>query len=348
MKLKFKKYKIKKGDSLKSLSNQLGKPVQELRNFHNVYCKDTELISMELPIHLQHLYIYPSFDIEAIEGFPKVTFESNSIFKFNPEQVNDTFGVMHTITEGEVVTTVKFELSIKYLKKEGSYAVFEINRISDLFINDEVANTIADELAVKVSSVLYPLQLLVNEDGTWEEIYNYNTIVKRWAKQKEKILKEYEGDWAESYLARNESVLSDKALLNWSLKKDWSLSTYFSAIFINYFDAFEVTKQVSFLLFTDDNPLDFKVIQKITKYLDEDEIVRINVDGNLNEERSELDIINGYGFPFSAEQEAIESDKGVYRALYFLNKENKLETAFISCMIELEQIKKVEVVVSKI
>jgi hypothetical protein len=344
---KFKKYKLKKEDSLESLAKMLNKPKQELRNFHNVFCKPTELIAVDIPEQLKYLYIYPSFEIEEIERKPKVKFVSDSVLVYKPELINDSYGVMHTITDGDEVNTIKFEIAIKFLKRIQQHTVFEINRISDLFVNDEQVNTIADELAAKVSEVLYPLQLMVNEKGKWVSVYNYDTILSRWEKQKEKILNEFEGEWVEDYLEQNNFTLSDEDLLNNALKKDWSLYAFFNDIYINYTNKYEINKGISFPLLPENEPVKFYVKQNVNKYLDEDKMVQIKIQGNVKDNRSVLDFVYGYNVPvYEAEFGSIDKLSGEYYATYFLNEHNKLETAYISSFLQLDRLKKVEVVVS--
>lgn len=56
--MEFIKYEIKKGDTLKSIAEKQGVSIEELVNFHNLYCGTTNfIIGNKLPIHLQTLLL---------------------------------------------------------------------------------------------------------------------------------------------------------------------------------------------------------------------------------------------------------------------------------------------------
>jgi hypothetical protein len=65
---RFAAYKIKAEDTIQSLSTKLNISLQELRNFHNVFAKQEELISIDLHKGLEFLYIYPTSEIDAFEN----------------------------------------------------------------------------------------------------------------------------------------------------------------------------------------------------------------------------------------------------------------------------------------
>ena len=52
-------YKIRKGDTLESVANELGLEAQELRRYHNIYCEISDLIEADFKSHLEYLILAP-------------------------------------------------------------------------------------------------------------------------------------------------------------------------------------------------------------------------------------------------------------------------------------------------
>jgi hypothetical protein len=346
---RFTAYKIKTEDTLQSLSAKLNISLQELRNFHNLYAKQEELISIDLHKGLEFLYIYPTFEIEAIENVPKVTFIADSILQFQPKKIDDRFGVMHTITEGDEINTIKFEISIKFVKTIEKFPIFEVNRLSEVFVNDEEVNTTADQLAAKCSEILYPLHVVTNDTGQWIGVNNFKDIQERWQKLKIDLEEEYQGEWFQDYVSQMDDSMQDEESLTHTLKGDWMLFTYFNAVFLDYTKAFELKRELHFPFIKNAPPVKFSVNQSITKYLNEYNTGEITFEGHITDERSTIDIERGYLIPvYANEMGAIPTENGTVYGKYFFSKSNKLETAYLSFEVQLEKLKKIETVVSKI
>ncbi|MFD2908242.1 hypothetical protein ACFSX9_05790 [Flavobacterium ardleyense] len=349
MKPKYKKYKIQQGDTLESIAKKLDKSSHEVKSFHNIFCETEEYIGIEFPRNLVELFIYPTYNQEELSLIPKVPFERPYHLAMKPAQVSNNFGVMYTILSGKEENTLKFECSVafKRLTSEGDF-IFEINRISKTFINDEETSTIADELAEKTNAVLYPLEVVVNDEGNWTGISNYKAIKTRWKKVKKKILDEYEGEWVEQYLLLNEETLEEEASLVNSLKKDWFLKSYFNTIYIYYTNKLHIETHALFPLLTNCDALVYNVEQKINEFLDDYNLIRIEQNGILADERSKTDLENEMNIPYYGTLYPGEDiADGKFRSLYFLNsKTNGIESLFLECSVKTNEEKKVQVVVS--
>ena len=349
MKPKYKKYTLKKEDTLASISQLLEKSTHEVKSFHNIFCDGDEYIGVDFPKNLRELYIYPEYNEKELTLIPKVTFERPFELALKPLQNKVNYGVMYTITTGEEINTIKFEASVLFKGQTNSKDfIFEIDRISKTFINDEETTSIADELAEKTSKVLYPLEIIVSKEGKSIAINNYKEIQKRWEKIKEKILDEYEGEWVEKYLQGNEQTLQEEGNLIQALKKDWFLSSYFNGIYTYYTPKFTFENNITFPLLTNCEAVNYKVEQKINEYLDEFNLIKIEQKGTVAEERSKSDLQNEsniayYGALYPNE----DSAAGNFRSLYFLNgKTNAIESLYLECSLQLEIEKNIKVVIS--
>jgi phage anti-repressor protein len=349
-----KTYTIKSGDTLISVAKKLDIDPQTIRNYHNIHCELDELIERDLPYSLKTLLLSPYDEAKSIEKDlrHKVRFGVNKKFLFKPSTKKINYGVMYTMTTGDEVNTLKYEVSVKCVDKEPQeYHLLEIDRISKVYINDEEANAIADEIAEKVSSILYPLVVVVNKEGVWQDIYNYWDIAERWKKKKQDILEEYEGEQTQQYIATCDHSLENRANLKYTLNDDLFLNAFFSGIYVNYTEQLVFENTIEFPLLDETTKVEYAVEQKIEKYIDEYNHIIIEQNGLISDQRTKIDFENKNDFPlYGALYENLEKVTGNFRSIYFLkaNNYNTIETAYIDCDIELDVPQKLSIVINEI
>ena len=350
MNIKYKKFKISKNDKLETLSKKLGLKTDEMIGFHNVFAKENEFIMYDLPKHLDELYVYPYIYDNIKDTRLKVQLAPNYKLAHLPKKDVLKYGVMYFINSGEEETTMKYEVSVSYLKKDTIGLYFEIDKISPTFINDEEANTIADELAEIVSATLYPLTIIVDENGKWIDVANFKEIKNRWEKVKEIIYKDFEGDWVNDYLHECENNLIDENTFFLSLKGNWFLNAYFAGIYIYYGKTFSIEKNVNFRLLTEIADLEYTTKYSLQELLNEEDIIKIDVTGFLNDERSKEDFENKLNFPHQPlENQNVENATGSYNAKYYLNTTTQsIESMMVECTINLDIKEKVKIIIASI
>ncbi|MCL9806795.1 LysM peptidoglycan-binding domain-containing protein [Flavobacterium amniphilum] len=349
MESKHKIYTIQKGDTLQSVAKQLNLTTEEIRAYHNIYCELPDLIGYDFSNNLKTL-ILSQTPIEDKENVSKRSAPNFIQLKSILKKIN--YGVMFTVTTGDEVTTMHYEVSVQCVDKQPSeHHLFEINRASKIFINHVEADTIINELAEKVSESLYPLVLVVNKNGRWEEVYNTAEIKKRWANHKQKILDEYQGREIENYLAVFEQSIDNKSSLNESLQKDWFLNAFFSGIYMKHNEELTSESTVDFPLLVNSNPLRYSINQTIDKYLDESNNICLSRDGILKDDRCKADFENELSFSNYDSQMGLELEKatGNFKANYFLNPNNNtIKTMLMECDVKLDVPKKLEIVIAVI
>ncbi|RNL69204.1 hypothetical protein ED312_22675 [Sinomicrobium pectinilyticum] len=346
---KYRTYKINEGDTLISVARALGITPQEAKRFHNVFSSEDDLIDVDLPSHLRTLYVYPHIYEKVGDNPAFVKFNYGYTLRFKPAEKPLNYGVMYTISSGEKEeNTLKYRVRVTFVKQDEKGYVFEINRLSKTYVNDEEASEIADELAEKVSGAVYPLEVVIDEDGNWMDIANHPDIRKRWKQVKKRIFEEYDGAWVEQYVAESEASLVDKELLKKSLSGDWFLAAYFGQIYVDYTPGFVFENRVSFPVVPFIRPVKYTVKQEVKMLLDEYGLVQISQEGSVSDNRSKADLENRQNFPHDALLDPdSEKAEGTYKAKYFLNAGNNLiESLFLECSLQLEKRKEIKVVVS--
>ncbi|MGQ7853678.1 hypothetical protein ACUN24_05470 [Pedobacter sp. WC2501] len=146
------------------------------------------------------------------------------------------YGVLITFNEGEEDSNeVKYEVQVTRLKPgtEGQ-ALFQIDRIGDVFVNEILPDLVADRLAYAAGKVFYPLVITVDQNGGFQTVYNCTEILKRWQSVKIKILNDFEGSLVENYIERMEKLLNNPDSIQVAFSNDWFTQTFFKPLYKEY------------------------------------------------------------------------------------------------------------------
>jgi hypothetical protein len=95
------------------------------------------------------------------------------------------YGVLIFIEKDGIENSIKYELEIKYLKRiEKTHYLLWIDRVSEVFINDQLPDLLVDQLCYETGKIFYPLQIEIDAQGTFLSVYNMEEIQDRWKKKK--------------------------------------------------------------------------------------------------------------------------------------------------------------------
>lgn len=341
----FNKHIIQPNETLKSIATLYGISVDELIMFHNNNCLIKNIILINLT-QQKELFIPRT---AVLDQSKLVRFGTGNQLSFQPENSFYKYGVMITIENGKNKNELKYETSVKWLKTEDDFHIFEVDRTSKLFINEEEINDIADLLAYKTSKVLYPLQISVDQKGKFNAVENLSIFKDRWGSIKEEVYKEFEGEIVDDYLLKIEEKVYEPEIISLLIKNDYFIRTLFFGVYQKFGNTFNVDGLESFPVV--DNAIEpfYKINLEIDPLKDDYDLVNILGTGALNDERSVHDFINGAPFSFLIEEDPIMNEDGNFRLQYFLNGETNLpESLYLECDIILEEREKVSVVISKI
>lgn len=320
-------YKVKKGDTLESVSLELGIAASELRRYHNMYCEIPDLIEADFKRHLEFLILAPekseASKSDIIDKKPReVSLGKNYRLPFTPEQVDQSYKVKYTY-EGEAgIDVTEMKINVKWIAADkNKFHLFEINRASDIDINGKIPDTIMDGLAAKTAEVLYPLKIVVDEFGKWIDIYNHAEIEGRWGNIKSEILDYYEGEVVEKYIEHVERTLESSERVLRSLRSDYFLRAFFNGIHVGYTADYEFEKDLSFPLQKETESV-FRVQHKMAPNLDDEGYIRIEQKGNYTD--------SGFGFLYGNAHLKVN-----YDAIYFLNSDAyTIEKMNLECTID--------------
>lgn len=339
----YRTHKIRKGDTLQSVAVELNIDAQELRRYHNMRCNIPDLIEADFKSHLELLILAPEkSNVVAVSEKKtpkKVTFGSKAFtIPFYPVNINNNYNVKYTFEKGEKVKHLEFDVSVKWLQADkNGICFFEIDRLSKIKINGKEAETKVDELAEDAASVLYPMQVVVDQSGNWIDIFNYKTIKDRWETKKVEIIDYFDGKNVLNYIDTIEYTLKNEESLLESLSDDWFLKVFFNGIHTCYGSDLRIEKESSFSMIPRKAKVNVDAEQTIEEYLDEANLIVIKQKGEFTDEKIKE--------KFLIEEESI----GDYNAEYFLNPNHySIEKIKLECTLHLNSPRKVTVEINNL
>ncbi|AZA77534.1 hypothetical protein EG347_08415 [Chryseobacterium sp. G0186] len=342
---KFNTHTIQKNETLKSIAVLYGLDADVLKLFHNNHCSVKDMILIELTGQTE-LFIPRT----AVDDQHKlVKFGRGNSIVFRPENSFSKYGVVINLETGDHKNELKYETSVRWLKKESNLHFFEIDRTSNLYLNEEEINEIADTLAYKTSKVLYPLQVSVDENGKFYAVENLSVFKERWSTIKAEVDKEFEGEVVEQYCKKIEDIIEEPDAISLYLKNDYFIRTLFFGIYQSFGQQYQIEGEESFPVINNAMEPEYKILLEVDPLKDEYDLVNITGEGKLNDERTISDFIGGMPFSLIIEDHPKMNDAGNFRMQYYLNGETLLpETLYLECSIMLKEEKKISVVVTAI
>lgn len=342
---KFNTHTIQKNETLKSIATLYGLDADVLKLFHNNHCQVKDMILIGITGQ-KELFI-PR--IAVADDNKKVKFGRGNSIVFQPEHSLEKYGVVINIEAGNHKNELKYETSVRWLKYESNLHFFDIDRTSNLYLNEEEVNEIADMLAYKTSKVLYPLQVSVDKHGKFNNIENHSVFKERWANVKDEVYKEFEGAVVDQYCDKIEKIIEEPETLKLYLKNDYFIRTLFFGIYQSFGQNYQIEGKESFPVVNNPIEPEYKIQIEVDPLKDEYDLVNIAGEGKLNDERTTSDFINNYPFSMIISDNPMMNNEGDFRMQYYLNGETFLpETLYLECSIMLTEEKKISVVVTAI
>ncbi|MCT2561532.1 hypothetical protein [Chryseobacterium herbae] len=340
---KFNIHTVQTGESLKSIASLYHLDADALKLFHNNHCDVKDMILIELTGQ-KKLFLPRTAVTDKNKLVP---FGRGNSLAFQPDNSFYRYGVSINIESNDHNNELKYETSVRWLKTENRLHFFEIDRTSNLFLNEEEVNEIADLLAYKTSKVLYPLQISVDEQGKFNTVENLSVFKERWAAVKEEVYKEFEGETVGEYCLKIEKVISEPEVISLYLKNDYFIRTLFFGVYQSFGQDYETEIAESFPVV--DNPVEpkYEIKLEIDPLKGESGLVNIEGEGKLNDERSTYDFINKAPFSMIIEDHPEMNHEGNFRIVYYLNGQNLLvKSMYLECDIQLEKKKKIAVAIA--
>lgn len=246
----------------------------------------------------------------------------NNKINLDPTGLYSRYGCMIIFEDNHAKNSLRYKLEIKYLgKSDHNSNIFQINRNTDIYINDKFPESSMDELASKVSQVIYPLKLECNQNGTLKSVINFDEIKERWIVLKKELKKYYKGEVTDKYIKLNDITLSVSELFLNKIKQDWFLHLFFAPIHVSYTDSRYVFDKPKYYIAGNAGLVEYET-KKTLEENSSGPIHFVKINGTINDQRCALDLEQELKFPYYKTLNSDEKPlKGTCNITYGINKE---------------------------
>lgn len=273
MKPRHPKYTIKPEDTLQSITKLFGVEVDIWKRYHNSMCRLDDIIRDELPKHLGDIYLLPELwekeislnhtSINNEEAGHNVT-RGGGVQSKKSEQklltnwaiyprwnyLNHAYWFRYILEEGASRTEIRYKIHVCNLAQESEDTTLcLINRVSDVYINDELPNLCMDELAYETGKVFYPMVIEITKKSEWVALRNYEQIQNNWINTVRPYVElRFGGEIGEKYLARIDKAIGRKDEVEEIFRNELFIRFYFNTFYHSYSPEFEINRVVYFPL----------------------------------------------------------------------------------------------------
>jgi len=285
-------YKVKTGDTLKSLSERIGlHDYNQLRNFHNSICIEIQDLKTNKITKGSILYIPDATEVISLNKITKQEKKQvipSFILKFSKLAAIYKVKLFKVDITGSKKTKNKitYTLNIKYLKTEDKLHFFKVKK-NDFHVNNKVPQTKIQLLAMECAKAYYPLNIILNLQGEVVGIENMIEVRERWINNKTKIEENFKGQYVDSYIKK----LDNKILLTNDLEKVIKDDVAINTILLSYKRPINQLKYAfnSYLL---KHQISYQIVQETDRENSSENEIIINQEGIINDERNYRNIIN--------------------------------------------------------
>lgn len=258
-------------------------------------------------------------------------------FRFNPVHLNRTYGVTYTFDTAGSQQTISYEITVCCIRKHpGPQYLFEINK-GQVYINDQAPEKMIDQLAERCGSVLYPLQVTVNEGGQFIAVANQPQIAAAWEALKPSVVQYYTGNVTDDIVEYMDLAVGSDAHIYQSLCRDWFMALYFSNVYQPGSDIMERPLTAALPVMPYTAPVHFAVTQKPVQHHTDSGCLILQQKGSCDDPRSVEDLLQEKEVPLSQQLYGVHTPlKGSMEITYKLyHKDYSINAIIGECFMQL-------------
>ncbi|WP_062062573.1 hypothetical protein [Aquimarina longa] len=173
-----------------------------------------------------------------------------------------------------------YTIGLEYLNEDPQILphVFRVYK-KDLFFNKKKPSLIIEEITTAIAATMYPLEIAVDNSGSFIEVLNYTEIQKRWIINKKNIIKEYKGDLVFKMVKKFENIIKTPSKLEASLSNEIFWSIFYNPIYTSYQKDYKKESTVVFPLEPYKPLAVYKGISTITPFITEYNTIELKYSG---------------------------------------------------------------------
>ena len=246
MKKQHPKYKIRKGDTLESISLLFGIEKDIWTRYHNNMCSLSNVIHREnvLPAKLEEIFLLPelwekAYKLNLLTESLSLNLKKddpieliNNHLQFRPEGINHKYGVTLNLAKNKV----HYEMALACIGQTGSTFRLVLDR-KQVYINDKEPDGKLYELANQMGKSIYPIIIDVNKQSREIiDICNYDEMKERCRGNIVELKRYFTGEYAERYIYLYEKQIGNLNSLKNHLQTELFNELYLLPVQQNIFD----------------------------------------------------------------------------------------------------------------
>lgn len=160
---------------------------------------------------------------------------------------NHAYWFRFILTEEESQLELRYKVWVRFEKQHSNTsAILSVDRISEVFINDESPSQAVDQLAYETGKIFCPLMIEIDRNAQYVGVHNYEQITERWQKIRPEAERRFSGAEVERFLAKMDEVVATKTKVDKLFENDLFLAFYFNTVYLHYTEEAEAKQTLSF------------------------------------------------------------------------------------------------------
>ncbi|WP_106916536.1 LysM peptidoglycan-binding domain-containing protein [Chryseobacterium aurantiacum] len=209
MEIGFLEYKVRNGDTLKSIASRLGMTGEELKLFHNTHCKKLDTIWFENLNEVRSIFVPLDFKTEKQKDEERKT-------KLPLSQLSESFfAKTYTISEsieGPFESSVNIDYTIELnVHKDRNKNLYILAYSQKNFkSNGNPPDDKMGGLSIACMKSIMPIEFILNDFGKIIGFADHKKIVKNFTDQRKEIEDFYIGEVSQKYMDLFERNIADE------------------------------------------------------------------------------------------------------------------------------------------
>lgn len=228
---KSRRYLVERGDTLDSVSERLQIPFAELQYYHNIGSDIKNLITDNiLPRDLEYI-ILPDHYRKEIPP-PRFCYVDENIRKTMGITQKKYTVIQKIYSSGKLENTFHFKTTLTEDIQEGQKKI-TIQREKVWLNNEEISLTV-ENMYEEAGNIMYPLEIAINEDGSFASIINPEKIKARWEEKRPGLEEYYKSSISTDIFEHFNAFFDNIFQFQEALTNDVFFKTFFVPLYRNY------------------------------------------------------------------------------------------------------------------
>ncbi|MDR2238215.1 MAG: hypothetical protein LBE92_18985 [Chryseobacterium sp.] len=284
-------YRVRSGDTLKSISSRLGMTDEELKLFHNSHCPKTDIIRLKSLTGIRRILVPAVFKSEKQQREERKNRLPSSLL------LDSFYASSYKVSEN-IESLYEPNISISYtvdlnLNKDHYKNQLILSYVQKDFKSDEqIVEDKVSSLSIASMNSIMPLCFIIHDQGNITGLADHKKLMTAFTERRQQIEDFFTGEIAEIYMNSFERSIIDEIFV----LQQFQSTLLFQSLFpeLNRFHQTKAWKE-TFYFYKNSFPVQCEM--NIEQEISDDRLVKTTLNGSLAEPYSLQEIIRGIRLP---------------------------------------------------